>query len=232
MHQKSLQRHASICSQVMVIYTLHGHPQCCCFPADAVIVISPSDSMPCPLDATQHNDKRIILTLVASAFIPPTNRTSESASVYNGICEVEQSWFTFCSRVDTLLVMMLMMPDEQGSKQQILMSDCFLPAEEALNRIKCWDVVYLTYAKDRHSSHISLVQKRHAIPVDVIQKVSQGPFHCGPISCARTVSYDYSISYRKCPLALVLSLCKNQIAEMPVHSSPPLTALSAAGSEC
>lgn len=48
--------------------------------------------------------QRIILTLVASAFIPFTTRTSESASVYNGICEVEQSWFTFCSRVDTLLV--------------------------------------------------------------------------------------------------------------------------------
>lgn len=64
--------------------------------------------------------QRIILTLVASAFIPPTNRTSESASVYNGICEVEQSWFTFCSRVDTLLVMMLMMPDEQGLKQQVI----------------------------------------------------------------------------------------------------------------
>lgn len=43
--------------------------------------------------------RRVILTLVASAFIPSTNRTSESASVYNGICEVEQSWFTFCSRV-------------------------------------------------------------------------------------------------------------------------------------
>lgn len=40
---------------------------------------------------------RIILTLVASAFTPFTNRTSESASVYNGICEVEQCWFTFCS---------------------------------------------------------------------------------------------------------------------------------------
>lgn len=58
--------------------------------------------------------QKIILTLVASAFIPFTNRTSESASVYNGICEFEQSWFTFCSSVDTLLVMMLMMPDEQG----------------------------------------------------------------------------------------------------------------------
>lgn len=40
---------------------------------------------------------RIILTLVASAFTPSTNRTSESASVYNGMCEVEKSWFTFCS---------------------------------------------------------------------------------------------------------------------------------------
>lgn len=51
--------------------------------------------------------QRIILTLVASAFIPFTNRTSESASVYNGICEVEQSWFTFYFSVDTLLVMMI-----------------------------------------------------------------------------------------------------------------------------
>lgn len=57
---------------------------------------------------------------------------------------------------------------------------------------------------------ISLVQKRHAVPVDVIQKVSQGPFHCGPIGCACTVSYDYNISNHKCPLVLVLSLCKTK----------------------
>lgn len=52
---------------------------------------------------------------------------------------------------------------------------------------------------------ISLVQKCHAIPVDVIQKVSQGPFHCDPISCACTVSYDGSISNHKCPLVLAFT---------------------------
>lgn len=36
----------------------HEHPQCCYFSADAVFKISPSDSMPCPLDARQHNDKK------------------------------------------------------------------------------------------------------------------------------------------------------------------------------
>lgn len=30
---------------------------------------------------------------------------------------------------------------------RVLILDCFLPAEEALNRIKCWDVVYLTHQR-------------------------------------------------------------------------------------
>lgn len=34
-----------------------GHLWCCCFQADTIIMISPSDSMPCPFDASQHNDK-------------------------------------------------------------------------------------------------------------------------------------------------------------------------------
>lgn len=44
---------------------------------------------------------------------------------------------------------------------------------------------------------ISLVQQCHAIPVDIIQKVSQGPFHCGATSRAGKVSHDSSISNRK-----------------------------------
>lgn len=44
--------------------------------------------------------QRIILTLVASAFIPFTNRTSESASVYNGILWVwaERVYLLFSCR--------------------------------------------------------------------------------------------------------------------------------------
>lgn len=51
---------------------------------------------------TKKNDEvsihfqRISLTLVASAFIPFANRTSESASVDNGNCELESNWFILC----------------------------------------------------------------------------------------------------------------------------------------
>lgn len=51
--------------------------------------------------------QKFILTLVASAFTPFINRTSESASVFSGVCVVEQSWSTFCLSVETVFAMML-----------------------------------------------------------------------------------------------------------------------------
>lgn len=71
-----------------------------------------------------HVQESFLTTLVASAFTSParpatcfTTRTSESASVYDGICEAEQRCFTLCS-----LLPMLTKPDEQqwgacGQKQ-------------------------------------------------------------------------------------------------------------------
>lgn len=77
---------------------------------------------------------------------------------------------------------------------------------------------------------ISLVQKCHAIPVDIIQKLSQGPCHCGTISCAWTVLFGRLISNDKCPLALAFFAALENCSKA-CRLYPPVRWVSAVNNE-